>query len=391
MVDDKYFVYNGKKSSDFDVWTPSLEGLSTPQKRYTEIEVQGRNGNLIIEDGTFMNQKLTLKDCFTYQNVSENIKGLTSFLNRQKGYQRLELSWLPDEYRMAQFVGGINTTIGDWERFGKFDLSFNCKPQRFLKSGEEPTIIIPPIAGMRATPYFVYPTTFPGYVMPANRWTIAVTVLDAPFSVSFKARYFCIDAGEEFTSDSETYTPAVGERVEILLDNSLGTVKKWSVVFDYGNGRTTEEIDSMRIRVEGYAVVGDDEFMYIDGICARSFSIMNPTGFTCNPIFDVYGSIFGLQDVIKADGEHWNIVNWNYSGTANKMIVDCENEYVYSEINGVKTNLTQYMELSHYDGNGDPLPLSFPNFGEGETVLYQYLTINNDNTYYVLYPHWYTI
>lgn len=139
---EKYFVFGGRKSSDFDVWASGLAIFDTPAKRYKMIDVPGRNGALTIEDGSFENIELTFKDCFIPSKFAENFSALKSYLYSLKGYQRLELSWLPNEYRLATFVDGIEPGVKNWDGKGKFDLTFNCKPQRFLKSGEE-SISIP--------------------------------------------------------------------------------------------------------------------------------------------------------------------------------------------------------------------------------------------------------
>lgn len=138
---EKYFVFGGRKSSDFGVWASGLAIFDTPAKRYEMIDVPGRNGSLTIEDGSFENIELTFKDCFIPSNFAENFSALKSYLYSLKGYQRLELSWLPNEYRLATFVDGIEPDVKNWDGKGKFDLTFNCKPQRFLKSGEIPVEI----------------------------------------------------------------------------------------------------------------------------------------------------------------------------------------------------------------------------------------------------------
>ena len=61
---------------------------------------------------------------------------LRSFLLTRTGYRRLEDTYHPDEYRMAMFEGPLSVKeIGNIA--GTFDITFNCKPQRFLKSGEK--------------------------------------------------------------------------------------------------------------------------------------------------------------------------------------------------------------------------------------------------------------
>lgn len=135
---DRYFVFNGKNSLDFGIHIYSPQILNTPKKKREIIEVSGRNGDIIIEDGSYENVAITFKDCFIIENFADNFKALKSFLCSQKEYNRLEISWLPDEYRMAMFDGDIAPVIKEFDGFGKFDLVFNCKPQRFLKSGEIP-------------------------------------------------------------------------------------------------------------------------------------------------------------------------------------------------------------------------------------------------------------
>lgn len=134
--EDRYFVYNGKNSLDFGVHIYDPQILDTPQKKREIIEVPGRNGDIIIEDGSYENVTVTFKNCFIINDFVDNYNALKAFLGSQKGYQRLEVSWLPEEYRMAMFDGNISPKVWGFDGFGKFDLTFNCKPQRFLKSGE---------------------------------------------------------------------------------------------------------------------------------------------------------------------------------------------------------------------------------------------------------------
>ena len=66
---------------------------------------------------------------------------LREYLCSVKGYARLEDSYHPDEFRLASFADGITVdTSGHYNVQGRFDISFNCKPQRFLKSGEDEVI-----------------------------------------------------------------------------------------------------------------------------------------------------------------------------------------------------------------------------------------------------------
>lgn len=381
-------VIAGRSISDWGLKVSDANVFDSPVRSQEEIVVPGRNGTLIIDNGSWKNIDITYTCYFEKSNFAKSLADFQSYLGKLKGYQRIEDTIRLGEYRLANLSEMVSIKRdGAGYHSGVFDITFNCKPQRFLKSGEEPITVIPPIAGLPATPTYVYPTSFPESVTPANRWTLAVTILEAPSTVPFFARYTVVDAGEEFTSDSETYTPAIGERIEIPLDNSLGTVKKWRIMFSVSD----TVFANSKVRVEGYATVGNGEFMYLDGICARDFSILNPTGFACKPIFDIYGGYFALQDIDIQNGDKWIINSWDSSAITMKMTMDCEDEYLYYDNNGTKVNLTQYMDITHEDKDYNTLPLSFPFLGEGETIFHQYLPMNYEGSFFVMYPHWFTI
>ena len=59
----------------------------------------------------------------------------------QRGYQRLTDTFHPDEFRQALFVDGFEVEPIDYATASEFTVTFNCKPQRFLSSGETKTSV----------------------------------------------------------------------------------------------------------------------------------------------------------------------------------------------------------------------------------------------------------
>lgn len=384
MVNDtqKYIVFNGQKSSDFGVWASGSQIFETPAKRVERISVPGRNGDLIIEDGSFENVELTFKDCFIPNNFAENFSNFKSFLNRQKGYQRLELSWLPDEYRLATFADSISPTIKNWDGMGKFDITFNCKPQRFLKSGEEPITIIPPIssAGQLATPKYTFPND-------SGMKSLAFQVLNFEYpSVDIDIIFY--DTNDE--AETSTYTiTRKGENPTIETPVYPENYTAWQIV-----ARTnTDYLDNLLVRVIGYAVI-DGETKYLDSTFARTFSIDNPTGFECRPMVEFIGGYFpALNFSYEKDGDSYlyTMNGYSYADISNVGLVDCENEYVYAETEDGKVNLTGNMVMHTYVSGTEAIT-AFPRLGEGTTTIYTYSTTEglSDSVIY-LYPHWFTI
>ena len=386
MVNDykKYFIFNGKKSSDFDVWASGLNIFHSPERRIERIQVPGRNGELLIEDGSFENTELLFKDCFIPRHFSENFTNLSNYLNRQKGYQRLELSWLPDEYRLAAFHGDIEASMKNWDGMGKFDLAFNCKPQRFLKSGEEPIYIMPPLYGT-STPSLNRFTQYGA--------TVRLLKMPASGSVSFKINYWSDIEGQPSGSVSIGTATATGW--EYTLDRDLPS-PYWNVEATLGQD---DNADDFMFEIEGAYRWGSlsGEVEHIRAYCGRKLEFENPTGFVCRPTFEVNGAIFPIHWISNEDEngnetESWVINCDDYSSITTNAVIDCENEYFYYvDANGKKQNITGKMTITHYVDEEQKLP-SFPKMGANKTVIYNYLTYSGYiDSFIRLYPRWYTI
>lgn len=142
MINDQslYFVFNGKKSSDFNVWC-SGDGLyRLPERDVEYIAVPGRNGDLAVDNGRWMNVEVTYS-CFIPNHFREHYSDLVSWLASQKGYGRLEDARHPEFYWLARMDADVAPKMVFPDDSGTFTLTFNCKPQRFLKSGEIPVEI----------------------------------------------------------------------------------------------------------------------------------------------------------------------------------------------------------------------------------------------------------
>lgn len=109
----------------FSEAVPNIESKTIP----------GRNGDLIFDTGSYKNRSGSAS-CFCLQ---EDVEGAVSsagrFLMSKKGYRRLETSDDPNHYWMARVENSPQMEMRI-RVLAPFDISFDCKPQRFLKSGE---------------------------------------------------------------------------------------------------------------------------------------------------------------------------------------------------------------------------------------------------------------
>lgn len=131
-----YLIFNGRDSREFGVYISGQGTFSAPQKAYTFYNIPGRNGALIGYDNRFENINVSY-DAFICRDFDKNIAAFRSFLLSVPGYAKLEDSYHPDEFRVASYVGPFEPTITSKNDAGSFTITFNCKPQRYLKSGEQ--------------------------------------------------------------------------------------------------------------------------------------------------------------------------------------------------------------------------------------------------------------
>lgn len=131
-----WFTFNGKSSKDFGVYISGLNTFGAPERDISTISISGRNGDLTLDNGRYKNIDISYP-AFIFDRFDNNIEGLRNFLLSQKGYQRLEDTYHPNEYRMARYKGGFSAKVIDELYAGEFDLTFDCYPQRYLKSGEQ--------------------------------------------------------------------------------------------------------------------------------------------------------------------------------------------------------------------------------------------------------------
>lgn len=134
-----YFTFNDIKSSDHSVYIAGEGVFNSPARRGEEIVVPGRNGSLFLDEGAFENINVyypafigtTREDLFRTK-----LRELRSRLASSGKYERLTDTYHPDEFRLAIYKSGLETEPAHFNRAGRFTINFDCKPQRFLKSGE---------------------------------------------------------------------------------------------------------------------------------------------------------------------------------------------------------------------------------------------------------------
>lgn len=129
------FTFDGINSADYYVWVSGVGTYGAPERDMEFISIPGRLGDLIIDGKKFSNIDIPYS-CFISSAFPSRYEAFrTQLLQRAGKYLALTDTYHPDEMRMAAYRGGLDPQMGINNRSGKFDVIFNCKPQRYLTSG----------------------------------------------------------------------------------------------------------------------------------------------------------------------------------------------------------------------------------------------------------------
>lgn len=137
MDKNRYYFQLNKDltSKDFGIVIEEARVFSKPRKVIETEKVPGRNGLLCFSDGSFENVDIEYA-CRIDRNIVENIDNFASYIGSLDGYLRIEDNIRPDHFREGLCKMDFNAEIQRAYRSGQFVLTFSCKPQLFLKSGE---------------------------------------------------------------------------------------------------------------------------------------------------------------------------------------------------------------------------------------------------------------
>lgn len=124
-----YFGFNGKTSEEFGILVEDHDFWKLPKKRLEFVQVPGRTGDLIIDDGSRENFTVTFQ-CHVEVDSEDKatlLEELDEWLNGPTGYKELTI-FIDGEQRKdlnAIFVGEISLPNTDYF-YSDFELEFNC-------------------------------------------------------------------------------------------------------------------------------------------------------------------------------------------------------------------------------------------------------------------------
>ena len=140
-VEWRHLIFGDVDSADYGIYISGDGVYNAPERDVEFVSVPGRNGDIAMDNGRYNNITVTYPAGTFAKTQEEFREKLSDFRNAvlsQKGYQRLEDTYHPEEFRMAVYTAGLEVDPVAYQQAGKFELTFNCKPQRWLTVGALP-------------------------------------------------------------------------------------------------------------------------------------------------------------------------------------------------------------------------------------------------------------
>ena len=319
-------VFNGVDlGKECDMFVLGKGVFGAPSRDVTQIHVPGRNGDILIDNGGWNNVDVTYSSCCILSNFRENAAKLRSYLMANPGYHELTDPYNPDEVRYAEFRGPFTPEVftAKGNNAGMFDLTFNCKPQRFLRES------------MIVRDYVLCPYTIDQYSY-TTEYSIDAKVTKAGSTLKFTfipavtelaTRYVNFYKSDGSTVQEFIDVNANDGVVEIPLIGKDGTKYygvKCTLVFDVGKS------ENLRMESSNSVVEGKTTYFYYKDTRSICFPFYNPTQ------FDAYILMSGCYVPDGTYGQHFQCVGADHYISVSKSLGYATTSEVGFNFNGLE-------------------------------------------------------
>lgn len=389
------FTFDNINSLTEGVYISGSSAFNAPERDVEMIAIPGRNGEFIRDNGRFNNIEVTypcgvVGDSTDFKTKMQNIRNK---LASKRGYCRLVDTYNPNEYRMGVFKDAIEVEPVAQNTAGEFEVMFNCKPQRFLISGESTIEVEDGDSINNPTPFDAQPMimlegegvlNIGSYKIELwdgtlgvvdlnldNEWLFNEDLIMPGDPIYVGSATWVVEYGfptnstsRSFTIDSATCAASVTTSGR-LRDVTVQTLPS-SVNFVCGTAQTHTET----VVVSYSYVSGGTTHSYTDTL---TFSVIYDGTNKISPGFSDTEGDFAVDvnklEEIQCDSTVGSLGHPTY--------VDCELGEAYKIDNGTFISLNRVIDL------GSDLPVLVP--GENE------ITFDNTYTSVEIIPHWWVV
>lgn len=412
-INNRYpgFIFDGENSRDYGVYITDVEVFGAPKRKVQMISIPGRNGDYALDEGSFEN--ITVKyECAlgagSESDFNDGISGFRNWLASKVGYKTLSDEINTGEFRKAVFLDGMEVPTLN-KKSGTFDVVFDCKPQRFLDSGETPVTLT---SGDTIT----NPTLFEsspllqvwGYggvningedINLANVYVGKTLIGNGSNSPSYNPGYSVANAGDTVTVETAKYTINVAFSSGLTPSGDPYPSTLDTITWSHGTGTALWNVLGRYIEINAtpdtclYQTAGTIYSVTIRGTFkARDTNSVLKTGvydFTVTGAVDAAGTFTCSHTMTKVSGDtvfanSSRTTKWGYVyvdstksalGTPTYIDLDIGESYYYSGSDIISANASL------------TLPAELPTLKVGSNTI----TFDNTVTQLKIVPRWWKV
>lgn len=134
------FSYDGIRSKeDLQLTVTKVKHLGSAEKDVEKVHVPGRNGDLLIDNGSYQNKIIEIEAVIrakTQEELNTIAYTCKRFIQAKNGYNKLIISEDPDYYYEATCINAIDIEE-IIQKYSTIKFKFDCKPMKKAKTGDE--------------------------------------------------------------------------------------------------------------------------------------------------------------------------------------------------------------------------------------------------------------
>ena len=359
----KSLSFDGEDSRNYGVYITGEAVYNAPERDVEMITIPGRNGSFALDNGRFQNIEVSYPAGIfadTEANFRQAVSDFRNFLCSRKGYVRLQDEYNPDEYRMAVYKSGLEVDPA-MLKAGEFTITFDCKPQRWLTSGESEVAVDSGDTLLNPTLFESKPLLevegygsigFNGYVIEissAEAQTIPIAESEQYSyvnSVSFNFDETAFNTGDTIQINGGALTGLAGiNGNQVYISSASDSDNRFSTTYN-GYSASTTNFETITFNVGTYTeIVDTTTFLCLtDGskTLKRDIKIKYTTGNITITVSTRPDSDAGML---------WGTIRINqygitgYSSKTSSMFIDCDLGEAYKVVDGEIISLNSYIDL----------------------------------------------
>lgn len=129
-----YIIYNSIYSNSLGIFVSRGSSYDAAAPDYVSYQIQGRNGDLQINNDRYQNIDVTYP-VFIPRGFPSMVQAVRNWMRSADGYANLQDSYDTTHYRLARGKDVLSFSPSPNNVGANFQLVFDSKPQRFLISG----------------------------------------------------------------------------------------------------------------------------------------------------------------------------------------------------------------------------------------------------------------